>query len=216
MLHYRAAGKMLNLHHLRIFHSVAKRLSHTKAAEDLFITQPAVTNQIRVFEEQLGLKLFEAKPGKVLLTEEGKILYQYAQKLFDLEGEIEGAISDLKGSRAGLVSLGTSRTYSHTFLHLLIGHFHKFYPNITVKVDEAGSLDIIQRLLDFQNEVVICVKVKDNPDVCFIPFCTEHLVVVLPVGHRLTKQEHLSLLSVAAGYLDRPHQREATRRYHAL
>lgn len=188
---------MLNLHHLRIFYSVAKRLSYTKAAEDLSITQPAVTNQIRAFEEQLRLKLFEAKPGKVLLTEEGRILYRYAQRLFDLEGEIEGVVSDLKGSRVGVVSLGTSRTYSHTLLHLLISHFHKFYPNILVKIDEAGSLDIIQSLLDFQNEVVICIKVTDNPDVCFIPFCTEHLVVVLPLGHRLTQLKHLSVSDLA-------------------
>lgn len=188
---------MLNLHHLRIFYTVAKRLSYTKAAKDLSITQPAVTNQIKAFEEQLGLKLFEAKPGKVLLTEEGRILYRYAQRLFDIEGEIERVVSDLKESRVGVVSLGTSRTYSQTFLHLLIGHFHKFYPNITVRVDEAGSLDIIQRLLDFQNEVVLCVKVADNSDVCFIPFCTEDLVVVLPQGHRFTKQEHLSVRDLA-------------------
>ncbi len=194
---YRTARKMLNLHHLRIFYTVAKRLSFTRAAKDLSITQPAVTNQIRAFEEQLHLKLFEAKPGKVLLTEEGRILHQYAQRLFDLEGEIEGVVNDLKGSRVGVVSLGTSRTYSHTFLHLLISHFHRFYPNIVVKIDEAGSLDIIQSLLDFQNEVALCVKIVDNPDVCFIPFCTEHLVVVLPVGHRLTRQEHLSVEDLA-------------------
>jgi DNA-binding MarR family transcriptional regulator len=64
----------MNLHHLRIFYTVARRMSLTKAAEDLRITQPAVTNQIRAFEERLGLKLFRRKPGMILLTEEGKIL----------------------------------------------------------------------------------------------------------------------------------------------
>jgi DNA-binding transcriptional LysR family regulator len=188
---------MINLHHLRIFYSVVKRMSYTRAANDLFISQPAVTNQIRAFEEQLGLKLFQRKSHKLLLTEEGKLLYEYARRLFDLEVEIEKVVKDLKGLNAGVVSLGTSRTYSHTFLHLLISHFHRFYPHIVVKVDEAGSLDVIQRLLDFQNEMVICAKVEENPDVCFIPFCREELLVVLPVGHPLTRKKNPSIKDLA-------------------
>jgi LysR family transcriptional regulator, low CO2-responsive transcriptional regulator len=188
---------MINLHHLRIFYSVAKRMSYTKAAGDLFISQPAVTNQIRAFEEQLGFKLFEGKPHKVLLTEGGKFLYEYARRLSDLETEIENAVNNFKGLRAGVVSLGTSRTYSHTFLHLLISHFHMFYPNIIVKVDEAGSMDIIQRLLDFQNELAICVKVEDNQDICFIPFCREELLVALPAGHQLSGEKSISIRSLA-------------------
>ena len=193
----RGIVSMINLHHLRIFYRTAKHMSFTEAAKELFISQPAVTNQMRAFEEQLGLKLFVGKPHKILLTESGKLLYEYARRLFDLETEIESAINDLKGLRAGVVSLGTSRTYSHTFLHLLISHFHRFYPNITVKVDEAGSLDIIQRLLDFQNEVVICVKIEENQNVCFIPFCREELLVALPVGHPLTRKKNPSIKDLA-------------------
>ncbi len=197
VLNHQDIPKMINLHHFRIFYNVARRLSYTRAAEDLSITQPAVTNQMRAFEEELRLKLFEGRPGKVVLTEEGKILYEHAMRLFDLEVEIERAVDDLKGLRVGVVSLGTSRTYSHTFLHLLIGHFHKFYPNIMVRVDEAGSLDVIQRLLDFQNEVAICVKVEENADISFMPFCREELVVVLPIGHRLTKAGSVTVRDLA-------------------
>lgn len=188
---------MLNLHHLRIFFGVAKRMSFTKAAADLSITQPAVTNQIKAFEEQLGLKLFEVKAGKIVLTQEGKTLCEYAGRLFEIENEIEKVVSDLKASRVGVISLGTARTYSHTLLPLLIGHFHKFYPNIMVRVDEAGSLEIIERLLDFQNEIAICIKVADNPDICFIPFCTEELVVVMPVDHHLSARERLTINDLA-------------------
>lgn len=188
---------MLNLHHLRIFYSVAKRLSYTKAAEDLSITQPAVTNQIKALEEQLQLKLFEGKPGKVLLTEEGATLYTYAGRLFDIEAEIESVISDLKGLRAGTVLLGALRMYSPTFLHLLINHFHGLYPNIRVIVDEAGSLDLIQSLLDFRNEVAICLQVEEVSDICFIPFCREDLVVVLPIGHPLTGKKEISIDELA-------------------
>jgi DNA-binding transcriptional LysR family regulator len=172
-------------------------MSLTKAAEDLCITQPAVTNQIRAFEEKLGLKLFVRKPGGILLTEEGKILYEYAKRFFDLEIEIERVTNDLKGLGAGTVSLGALRMYSPTFLHLLINHFHGLYPNIMVKVSEAGSLDLIESLLDFRNQVVICIRVEENPDVCFIPFCQEELVVVLPVGHRLAEKREVSIRALA-------------------
>jgi LysR family transcriptional regulator, low CO2-responsive transcriptional regulator len=187
----------MNLHHLRIFYNVARRMSLTKAAEDLCITQPAVTNQVRAFEEQIGMKLFVRKPGRILLTEEGKILYEYAKRFFDLEIEIERVTNDLKGLRAGTVSLGALRMYSPTFLHLLINHFHRLYPNLMVKVSEAGSLDLIESLLDFRNEVVLCLKVEENPDVSFIPFCREELVVVLPVGHRLAKKREVSIRALA-------------------
>jgi DNA-binding transcriptional LysR family regulator len=172
-------------------------MSLTKAAEALCITQPAVTNQLRAFEEELGLKFFVRKPGGILLTEEGKILYEYAKRFFDLETEIERVTNDLKGLRAGTVSLGALRMYSPTFLHLLINHFHRLYPNIMVKVSEAGSLDLIESLLDFRNEVVICIRVEENPNVCFIPFCQEELVVVLPVGHRLAGKREISIRAVA-------------------
>jgi len=187
----------MNLHHLRIFYNVARRMSLTKAAEDLCITQPAVTNQIRAFEERLGLKLFRRKPGMILLTEEGKILFKYAQKFFDLETEIERVANDLQGLRAGTVSLGALRMYSPTFLHLLIDHFHRLYPNIMVKVSEAGSLDLVQSLLDFRNEVVICLKVEEHSGVCFIPFCQEELVVVLPTSHRLAKERKIPIRALA-------------------
>jgi DNA-binding transcriptional LysR family regulator len=168
-------------------------MSFTKAAEDLFITQPAVTNQIKTFEENLNLKLFKKNPRKICLSEEGKILYEYAQKLFNYEKEIEKVIEDIKELRVGAVSVGTTRTYAHSFLPLLITHFHKSYPNIKVKVDEGGSLDIIQNLFSFKNDVAIIAKVEDNRDVCFIPFCREELLVILPPDHRFKEKKVISI-----------------------
>ena len=189
--HIASKNRMINLHHFRIFYNVAKHRSHTKAAGDLCITQPAVTNQLKAFETQLGIKLLIKKQKSILLTEEGKVLYRYAQRLFELENEIEHVANDLKGLKIGTVRLGVLRMYSPTFMHLLINQFHKIYPNIMVKVDEAGSLDLIQSLLDFKNEVVICLRAEENPDVCFKPFCQEDLLVVLPLGHPLAHKKEI-------------------------
>jgi DNA-binding transcriptional LysR family regulator len=188
---------MINLHHLRIFYNVARHRSHTKAAGKLCITQPAVTNQLKVFEEQLGLKLVIKKRKSILLTEDGKVLFRYAQRLFDLEKEIEHVTNDLKGLKIGTVKLGVLRMYSPTFMHLLIKQFHKIYPNIMVKVDEAGSLDLIQSLLDFKNEVVICLKAEETSDVCFRPFCQEDLLVALPMDHPLASKKEIPIRELA-------------------
>jgi len=188
---------MINLNQLRIFYHTAKHNSCTKAARDLFITQPAVTNQIKAFEGYLELKLFKRKSRGVCLTEEGKFLYEYARELFEFEKEIEKAIDDIKGLRVGVISLGTIKTYIRSFLPLLITHFQKFYPNIRVKVVEGGSLDIIESLLDLRNEVAIIANVEDNRDICFIPFCREDLMVILPPGHRLTEKTVISVGDMA-------------------
>lgn len=188
---------MINLHHLRIFYNVAKHRSHTRAARRLCISQPAVTNQLKAFEEKLGLKLLVKKQKSILLTEEGKVLYQYAQKLFDLENEIEQVAGDLKGLKIGTVRLGVLRMYSPTFMHVLINQFHKIYPNIMVKVDEAGSLDLIQSLLDYKNEVVICLKAEENSSILFKPFCQEDLVVALPINHPLAQKKEITVAELA-------------------
>jgi len=188
---------MMNLNQLRIFYHAAKHMSFTKAAQELLITQPAVTNQIKAFEDCLNLKLFRKKPRKICITEEGKILYKYARKLFEFEEEIEEVIDDIKQLKVGVLSLGTVSTYARTFLPLLITRFHKFYPNIVLEIDEGGSLDIIENLLNFKNDMAIIAKVEDNPDICFIPFCREDLVVILPPGHRLKEKMVISVEDLA-------------------
>ena len=85
---------MLNLNQLRAFYQTAKHLSFTAAAKALFITQPAVTAQVKLFEDYVELKLFKKRRGKLFLTEEGKTIYEYAQKIFQNEKEIEAAVEE--------------------------------------------------------------------------------------------------------------------------
>ena len=184
---------MLNLNHLRIFYYVAKHMSFTKAARALSISQPAVTNQVRAFQEYLNLRLFKTKPGEAVLTEEGRLLYEHAQRLFEVEAEIEKAIDDMKELRVGVISVGTSKSYARELLPFLIAHFHESFPGIIIRIDEGGALDIINRLLDHRNEIAIIAKVEDTPNICFVPLCRENLMVVLPPGHRLVSHESISI-----------------------
>jgi len=189
---------MLNLNQLRIFYYAAKNLSFTAAAGELYITQPAVTAQIKSFEEFCSLKLFKKRGRQVHLTEQGKLLYAYAAKIFDAEKEIEHVIDDMRELKRGVLSLGTTKAYARYFMPLMITTFHKNYPNIKIQLNEGSSLDMIHSLLDFKIEVAVIAKTEDNPRVHFFPFSREEMVMILSPDHPLAKKKAVAFKDLAA------------------
>jgi len=183
---------MINFNQLRVFYHAAKYQNFTIAAKKLFVTQPAVTAQLKLLEEFCGLKLFKRKGRKIYLTDEGKTLYIYARKIFEYEKEIEHAIDDMKELKRGVLRLGTTKTYARYFMPFLMTTFHESYSNIKISLDEGSSLDMIRSLLDLRNEVAVIAKAEDNPDVCFIPFSQEELVVILAPDHHLSQKKIVS------------------------
>ena len=159
---------MINFNQLRVFHQAAKNVNFTAAAKKLYITQPAVTSHIKLFEDFCGLKLFQKRGRKIYLTDEGKALYDYARKIFEYEKEIEALIDDMKELKRGKLRLGTSKTYARYFMPFLVTSFHDSYPHIKIHLDEGSSLEIINSLLDFRIELAVIVRVEDNSDICFI------------------------------------------------
>ncbi len=188
---------MINFNQLRVFYHAAKHRSFTQAARRLFITQPAVTAHIKLLEGQCNLKLFKKKGRKLYLTDEGKTLYGYAQKVFEYEKQIENAIEDMRELKRGALRLGTTKTYARYFMPFLITSFHQAYPHIRIHLDEGSSADMIQSLLDFRNEVAIIAKAKEHPDVQFIPFSHEELVLIAPLRHRLAAKRPVAIRELA-------------------
>ncbi|MGD8942734.1 MAG: LysR substrate-binding domain-containing protein [Desulfobacterales bacterium] len=188
---------MLNFNQFRVFYYAAKNLNFTAAAGELFITQPAVTAQIKSFEEFCNLKLFKKKGRKVYLTDEGRSLYQYAAKIFRIEKEIEAVIDDMRELKRGILSLGTTKAYARYFMPLMITTFHQNYPHIKIQLNEGSSLDMIHSLLDFRIEVAIIAKAEDNPDVQFFPFSREEMAVILSRAHPLAKKKAISFTDLA-------------------
>ena len=188
---------MINFNQLRNFYQVAKNLNFTVAANRLYISQPAVSVQIKLFEDYCKLKLFKRKGRKIYLTDEGKTLYDYAQKIFDYEREIESAVEDMRKLKRGILRLGTTKTYARYFMPSLISAFHDAYPQIKINLDEGSSLDMTNSLLDFRNEIVIIAKLEENPNICLIPFSQEEMLVILSPHHTLAGKKMLSIQDLA-------------------
>jgi DNA-binding transcriptional LysR family regulator len=203
---------MLNFNQLRVFCQTARYLSCTRAAEKLYITQPAVTAQIKLLEDSCNLKLFKKKGRRIFLTDEGKTLYDYAAKVFEYEKEIEDLIDDLKELKRGMLRLGTSKSYARYFMPFLITSFRDAYPHIKIHLDEGSSLDMIHSLLDLRNEVAVIAKVEDNPEICFIPFSREELVLILAPEHPLAKKRYITLAELAGEPLIMTERGSATRK----
>ena len=172
-------------------------MNFTAAAKKLYITQPAVTAHMKLFENYCGLKFFKKRGHKIYLTSEGQALYDYTQKIFEYERQIEDLIDDLKDLKRGMLHLGTSKTYARYFMPFLISSFRDVYPHIKIHLDEGSSLDIMHSLLDLKNEVAVIAKVEDHPDICFIPFSQEELVLILAPEHPLAGKKYVTPAELA-------------------
>lgn len=204
---------MINLNQLRIFYCVAKNLSFTKAAKELFITQPAVTAQVKLFEECCELKLFKKKGRSVCLTDEGTALYSHASKIFDYEKEIEGVIDELKNLRQGVLRIGTTKTYARYFMPFLMRAFHEHYPEIKIHLDEGSSKDMIYSLLQLRNEIAIVTKVEDLTDVEFFPFTLEEMILIVSPRHPLSSKAFISVEELAQEPIIMRESGSGTRKY---
>lgn len=188
---------MLNFNQIRVFYHVAKNLSFTLAARDLFITQPAVTAQVKALEDFCELKLFKKRGRGVYLTDEGMILYHSARQIFEYEKEIENVIDDMRELKRGVLRLGTTKAYARYLMPVLMSHFHRTFPQIKIFLDEGSSLDMISSLSNFKNEVAIIARAEDHPDICFTPFSQEELVLITAPEHPMAQRNKVALEEIA-------------------
>ncbi len=188
---------MLNFNQLRAFHHAAKNLSVTKAANDLCITQPAVTAQLKALEACIELKLFKRKGRRIYLTGEGQAIYSYTRKIFSQEKEIENYIQQTRELKRGVLRIGTTKTYARYFMPTMMTSFHQAYPHIRIHLDEGSSLDMINSLHEFKNDMALVAKAIKHPQVVFVPFTQEELVVIVSPKHGLAKKEAIRFRELA-------------------
>jgi DNA-binding transcriptional LysR family regulator len=136
---------------LQVFHTVARLLSFTKAAETLHMTQPAVTFQVRQLEEHFNTRLFDRTHNRISLTEAGKRVYEFSDRIFELYSEMENAVREMTGDISGVLMIGASTTIAEYMLPALLGDFKKNYPDVNVQLRVSNSDGIVNMV---ENNVI--------------------------------------------------------------
>jgi len=193
----RRRGDVLNFNQLRAFYHAAKSLNFTIAAKNLFVSQPAVTAQIKLFGQFCKLDLFKKKGRRIYLTDEGKTIFRYTSKIFELEQDLEKTIYDLQKIKQGCLRIGTTKTYARYLMPVLLAPFLKSFPGVTIELNEGSSLEMSERMLDFRNSLALVPQVDDNPQIHFIPLIREEVVLIAAPEHHLAHKRGVSFDQVA-------------------
>lgn len=170
---------------LQVFHAVAKHGSFTRAAENLFMTQPAVTFQIKQLEEHYNTRLFERGHGKVTLTPAGEIVMAYAERILGLNEELETRVSELTDELTGTLNIGTSTTIAAYWLPYLLRDFKLQYPQVIPRVVVGNSQLIEERVVSRELDLGMIEIVTGHPALERISACRDELLAIVSPGHPL-------------------------------
>lgn len=177
----------MNLYRLRIFLAVARRLSYSRAAEDLFVSQPAVSRHVASLEKELGVQLLGQSGNRVFLTETGRVVYGYAQRLFDVEGELSSALAEMANLGMGRLRLGASSTPGVYLLPPAVAAFQARYPGVDVSLQVANSQEVGGRVLSGELDLGF-VGASFQTGMQTLPYARDRLVIVAPPSHPLTSE----------------------------
>lgn len=162
---------------LQVFNAVARRLSYTRAAEELYITQPAVTKHIRTLEQHFNTRLFERRGNSIALTETGTMLYKYTAKMARLYEEMEHNIGTADNARKGTLHVGASTTIMQYVLPGIIASFKVSYPDVVLKIDSGNTEHIEGALLSGGIDIGFIEGYTRNKQIKYIPFAQDELVL---------------------------------------
>lgn len=191
---------------LKIFHTVARLLNFTKAAEELHMTQPAVTFQIRQLEEQFNTRLFDRTHNKVTLTDVGKQVYSYSERILKLYEEMTRNITEMTGDVSGAVTLGASTTIAEYMLPLLIGEFKNKFPEVMINLRESNTEDIVSMVENNDIDLGIVEGSVNNKNLVVEECKMDHLVVIMPNNHMLASEKKLRVEDfVSYPFISREH-----------
>jgi DNA-binding transcriptional LysR family regulator len=172
---------------LQVFHAVAKHLSFTKAADALFMTQPAVTFQIRQLEEQFNTRLFDRASGRISLTPAGMLALEYAERILGMSAELDTRLKELSGHIAGPLHIGASMTIGEYVLPQLIGEFKTRFPAIVPRLLIANSEQVQNRLVERSLDLGFIESDSHLPSLAAEVCCDDELLVVCSPAHLLGK-----------------------------
>ena len=179
---------MINRNHLALFRAVAEAGGFSRAAETVRVSQPAISMQVAALEELLGSSLFDRLPRGVRLTEAGKILLGYAQRIASLEGEAERAMRELRGLERGRLAVGASRTIGGYLLPIVLGQFRSHHPAVELQLIIDNTEAIKTRLVDGTIDLGLTEgTLPQDQELSTRVFHHDELIVIAPADHPFTR-----------------------------
>jgi len=176
---------------LKVFEAVARHLSFTRAAEELFLTQPAVSMQVKQLEQHVGLPLFEQVGKKVSLTEAGREMQFYSRAIMQLLDEADEVLEGLRGGERGHLVLAVPSTANHLTMRLLAA-FRQQNPAFTFSIDITNREGLLRRLELNECDLVIMGKPPEDENLDAVAFMDNPLVVIAAPDHPLTGKSRIA------------------------
>ncbi len=186
----------LTLRQLKVFESVARHLSYSRAAEELHLTQPAVSMQIKQLEGNISLPLFEQLGKRIYLTDAGRELYQYSRSISQQLADMEVALDELKGMERGKLNISVVTTANYFAPHLL-AKFCQRYKGVTVSLNVSNRETVLKHLSDNLIDLAIMGQPPEDLDIDSESFIENPLVVIAPPDHPLCKEQHIPVKRLA-------------------
>jgi len=182
----------MDLAQLKVFLTVAKEQSFSRAAEKLYRTQPAVSIAIRKLEESVGQPLLVRGARQVKLTDAGQLLRDYAERLVNLRDEIQKGMEDLSSLGRGELRLGVNESAIHALLPAL-ARYRKLHPGVKLVMHRTFSRDIPQEVLNYRLDLGAVSYVPDDPKLVAVEILRDELTFVVPPKHRLARRRSVDI-----------------------
>ena len=188
--------KHATLHQLQVFEAIAKHGSFTRAAEELFLTQPTVSQQMKQLTKAIGMPLFEQIGKKIYLTEAGEAVLKSSHDISAKFTDLEMTLADLRGMKQGKLRLSTITTAKY-FVPRLLGPFRQLYPGISISFQVTNRQQVLERLDENLDDLYFIGQPPASADVSVRPLMENPLVVVAPHDHPLVHEKSIPLERIA-------------------
>ena len=183
----------IDFRHLETFSRVAELKSFSKAANDLFLTQPTVSGHILSLEQSLSLRLFDRTGKGIRLTKAGEVFLKYASKILSFRKDLLNALSEFSQGIRGELSLGASTIPGEYLLPKLMGHFKKDHPHFIISLKIADTKEIVQYVLQDNIELGIIGAKLDHSSLHYEKFEEDEIIIVAPSDHPLIRKRRVTL-----------------------
>jgi len=178
----------MDLHQIQIFCTVIKLRSFSKAAEELYLTQPTVSGHIKNLEQEIGVKLLDRLGKQVMPTEAGDVLFRHGQELLALRDRTEEEIASMTGQVRGLLKIGGSTIPGAYILPSIIGAFKKQHPSTTIQLLIDDTTKIAQAVLNGDLHLGVVGAPMTDPQLVSYPYLLDELVIAVPAMHAWAKK----------------------------